>query len=66
MAAERWMEIIRSDRTLDVSCVLQRPDIAWLASEESGLKTGALIDFDQSIIGGGDAPIPAVGEYGID
>jgi NAD(P)-dependent dehydrogenase (short-subunit alcohol dehydrogenase family) len=40
--------------------------IAWLASEESGLKTGALIDFDQSIIGGGDAPIPAVGEYGID
>ncbi len=40
--------------------------IAWLASEESGLMTGALIDFDQSIIGGGDAPIPAVGEYGID
>lgn len=40
--------------------------IAYLASEESGMMTGALIDFDQSVIGGGDAPIPALGEMGID
>ena len=39
--------------------------IAWLASDESGLMTGALVDFDQSIMGGGDAPIPAVDEHGI-
>ena len=40
--------------------------IAYLASDESGLMTGALIDFDQSVIGGGDAPIPAEDEFGID
>jgi NAD(P)-dependent dehydrogenase (short-subunit alcohol dehydrogenase family) len=28
----------------------------YLASEESGLMTGALIDFDQQVIGAGDAP----------
>lgn len=39
--------------------------IAWLASDESGLMTGALIDFDQSVIGGGDAPIPGPDEPGI-
>jgi NAD(P)-dependent dehydrogenase (short-subunit alcohol dehydrogenase family) len=39
--------------------------IAWLASDESGLMTGALIDFDQSVIGGGDAPIPSADEMGI-
>jgi NAD(P)-dependent dehydrogenase (short-subunit alcohol dehydrogenase family) len=40
--------------------------IAYLASDESGLMTGALIDFDQSVIGGGDAPIPGADEFGID
>ncbi|MBS12621.1 MAG: short-chain dehydrogenase [Gemmatimonadetes bacterium] len=40
--------------------------IAYLASDDSGLMTGALIDFDQSIIGGGDAPIPLDGEFGIE
>ena len=39
--------------------------IVWLASDESGLMTGALVDFDQSLIGGGDPPIPAVDEHGI-
>jgi NAD(P)-dependent dehydrogenase (short-subunit alcohol dehydrogenase family) len=39
--------------------------IAWLASDESGLMTGALVDFDQSVIGAGDAPIPAEDEMGI-
>jgi NAD(P)-dependent dehydrogenase (short-subunit alcohol dehydrogenase family) len=38
--------------------------IAWLASEESGLMTGALIDFDQSVPGAGDVsrPEPLTGE----
>lgn len=32
--------------------------IAYLASDESGLMTGALIDYDQSVIGAGRQPIP--------
>ena len=32
--------------------------IAYLASEESGMMTGALIDFDQSVIGAGPQPTP--------
>jgi len=30
--------------------------VAYLASEESGLMTGSVIDFDQQVIGAGDAP----------
>ncbi|MFQ5555314.1 MAG: SDR family oxidoreductase, partial [Acidimicrobiia bacterium] len=33
--------------------------IAYLASGESGMMTGAVIDFDQSVIGAGPQPIPA-------
>ncbi|CAJ1943551.1 unnamed protein product [Cylindrotheca closterium] len=32
--------------------------IAYCASEESGMMTGCLIDFDQSVFGGGPAPCP--------
>jgi len=32
--------------------------IAYLASDESGMMTGAIIDFDQSVIGAGLQPIP--------
>lgn len=42
---------------------LLKPDevaraIAYLASDESGMMTGALIDFDQSVIGAGPQPVP--------
>lgn len=30
--------------------------VAYLASEESGLMTGSVIDFDQQVVGAGDAP----------
>jgi NAD(P)-dependent dehydrogenase (short-subunit alcohol dehydrogenase family) len=30
--------------------------VAFLASEDSGMMTGAIIDFDQSVVGAGDAP----------
>ncbi len=33
--------------------------IAFLASEESGMMTGAIVDFDQSVAGAGNQPIPA-------
>ncbi len=32
--------------------------IAFLASDESGMMTGAVIDFDQSVAGGGPQPVP--------
>jgi NAD(P)-dependent dehydrogenase (short-subunit alcohol dehydrogenase family) len=31
--------------------------VAYLASDESGLMTGSVIDFDQQVIGAGDAPV---------
>lgn len=36
--------------------------VAFLASDESGMMTGAIIDFDQSVIGGGPMPIPPAEE----
>ncbi|MEZ4698784.1 MAG: SDR family oxidoreductase [Rhodothermales bacterium] len=38
--------------------------IAWMASEESGMMTGALVHFDQSIPGAGGVNWPAAGEPG--
>ena len=32
--------------------------VCFLLSEESGLMTGATLDFDQSVLGGGDSPKP--------
>ena len=42
---------------------LLKPDevaraIAFLASDESGMMTGAVVDFDQSVIGAGPQPVP--------
>ena len=46
---------------------LLKPDevaraIAYLASDESGLMTGSIIDFDQSVAGAGPQPIPPPSE----
>lgn len=38
--------------------------IAFLASDESGMMTGAVLEFDQSVIGAGFAPQPGIGEMG--
>jgi len=35
--------------------------ICFLASDASGLMTGAIIDFDQSVAGAGNAPVPPAG-----
>lgn len=32
--------------------------VAFMASDESGMMTGSIVDFDQSVIGGGAQPIP--------
>lgn len=46
---------------------LVKPDevartIAFCLSDDSGLLTGSIIDFDQSVIGAGDAPKPSAAE----
>ena len=38
--------------------------IAYLASDESGLMTGTVLEFDQSVMGAGFAPQPTIGELG--
>ena len=32
--------------------------IAFLASDESGVMNGSIVDYDQAILGAGNAPIP--------
>ena len=32
--------------------------IAFLASDEAGVMTGSVVDYDQSIVGAGDSPVP--------
>ncbi len=46
---------------------LLKPDevakaVAFLASDDSGLMTGAVIDFDQSVVGGGPGPVISADE----
>ena len=46
---------------------LLKPDevaraVAFLASEESGMMTGSIVDFDQSVQGAGGQPIPSAEE----
>ncbi len=36
--------------------------IAFLASEDSGLMTGAIVDFDQSVLGAGNQSVPSAAE----
>ncbi|MBE7549812.1 MAG: SDR family oxidoreductase [Anaerolineales bacterium] len=36
--------------------------VAFLASDESGMMTGSIVDFDQSVIGAGPQPIPPAEE----
>ena len=56
---EDWAE--RAGRELPFGRLLTAADaaraIAFLASDESGLMTGALVDFDQQVVGA--YPLPA-------
>lgn len=36
--------------------------VAFLASDESGMMTGSIVDFDQSVMGAGPQPIPPQAE----
>lgn len=59
-AEEGWLEEAEKGRPFGR---LLKPDeiaraVAYLASAESGMITGSIIDFDQQVRGAGDAPVP--------
>jgi NAD(P)-dependent dehydrogenase (short-subunit alcohol dehydrogenase family) len=63
-AQDGWLQKAESEQPLGR---LIKPDelartIMFLLSDESGLMTGAVIDFDQSVIGAGSPSKPKVGE----
>jgi len=55
---ENWVEI--AGATLPFGRLLEPAEVAaavaWLASDASGMMTGAIIDFDQSVVGAGMPP----------
>lgn len=63
-AQDGWLQTAERDQPLGR---LIKPDelartIMFLLSDESGLMTGAVIDFDQSVVGAGSPSKPKVGE----
>ena len=63
---DQWLKEAESDLPFGR---LIKPDeaaraIAWMASSESGMMTGSLIDFDQSVLGAGNVSRPVAGEMG--
>ena len=63
-ADDGWLAAAEADQPFGR---LVKPDevartIAFCLSDDSGLLTGSIIDFDQAVLGGGDAPKPTVAE----
>jgi NAD(P)-dependent dehydrogenase (short-subunit alcohol dehydrogenase family) len=63
-ATDGWLESAEAGQPMGR---LVKPDevaraVAYLLSKESGLMTGSIIDFDQSVQGAGDAPKPSADE----
>ncbi len=59
-ATDGWLE--RAAATLPFGRLIEPVEIArtiaHLATDESGMMTGACIDYDQSVLGAGEAPVP--------
>lgn len=57
-AADGWLEAAAAAQPFGrlIETTEMARAIAYLASDESGLMTGSVIDFDQSVIGGYDTP----------
>jgi NAD(P)-dependent dehydrogenase (short-subunit alcohol dehydrogenase family) len=60
-ASDDWLE--KAEKVQPMGRLIKPAEVArvicFLLSEESGLMTGATVDFDQSILGAGDLPKPA-------
>ncbi len=60
--AENWRA--HAEATLPFGRLIQPEEaartIAWMASAESGMMTGTLVDFDQSVLGAGDVSRPVM------
>ena len=58
-AADGWLE--QASKSKNVGRLIDPNEVAracvYLASDESGLMTGANIDFDQNVMGAGDPPL---------
>ena len=59
-ASDGWLENAEAEMPFGR---LLKPDevaraVAFLGSEESGMMTGSIVDFDQSVQGAGSQPIP--------
>jgi NAD(P)-dependent dehydrogenase (short-subunit alcohol dehydrogenase family) len=63
-ATDRWLE--NAEAGMPFGRLLKPEEVAravaFLASEESGMMTGSIVDFDQSVQGAGVQPIPPVEE----
>ncbi|RMH79555.1 MAG: SDR family oxidoreductase [Actinomyces sp.] len=59
-AGDGWLEEAAASRPFGrlIEPVEIARTIAHVATDESGMMTGACIDYDQSVLGAGDAPVP--------
>ena len=60
-AGDDWL--VKAEKIQPMGRLIKPPEVArvicFLLSKESGLMTGATVDFDQSILGAGDIPKPS-------
>ena len=65
-AEDDWLE--KAAASLPFGRLIEVEDVAralaWMASDESGVMTGSIIDFDQCVMGAGRSPRPQPGEMG--
>lgn len=63
-AADDWLE--QAEAGQPFGRLIKPPElaraIAFLASDDSGMMTGAVVDFDQSVVGAGDQSVPSPAE----
>ena len=64
-AGDSWLEDVEAGQSFGR---LLKPKevaraVAFMASDESGMMTGSIVDFDQSVRGAGPQPIPPAEEF---
>jgi NAD(P)-dependent dehydrogenase (short-subunit alcohol dehydrogenase family) len=61
-ATDGWLEAAEAGRPFGrlIKPVELASTLAFVLSDDAGLMTGAIIDYDQTVIGAGNAPMPPV------